>query len=470
MVEFTIAFQANHFFKFKFSMDLDSLQWALLGSFLVGFFLIAFGSKKIDSLLAAFLTAISCWLLVGLRYFISKKPFDTDHFYHLLGDTTNIVLFLIFALLIVEIVRMHNGFDKLTALFKQVATQKIENQLSFHHLLWVVTLTSFFLAAIIDNVTAAIIITVAVSKVVQEKKDLFFLSFFGGAVGANAGGTFSPIGEITTTQLWSGGQITFTQAILQLFIPSLISIIVPLTIYTLFKKNRYIPIYVQSDAPTHEVPLRHTQIVIITALFALLIIVILKGVFGLPPMIGALVAFCMLWIVVIGLHVDKHKGIFSNEDVKHIFSKIEWETPLFFLGILLAVSALKEQHILQQLGTQTQLTLQHVPLYQPLMTFIIGLVSAVMDNVALVATVQGMYPMSMPGFESNNLFWFLLSFCAGTGGSLLVVGSAAGVAVRNKLESSFGACEWHLNRWFIQNVTPWAAIHYVIGFFVCLLK
>lgn len=460
-------------------MDLDIMQWLIFGTFIIGFFLIAFGSKFIDNLLASFLTAVLCWLLIGVKYFISNQHFDTDKFYHLLGDTTNIVFFLIFALLIVEIVRSHNGFDKLTALFKQFSSKEIPNKLSFNHLLWIVTLTSFFLASVIDNVTAALIITVAISRLIRDKEDLYFLAFFGGAVGANAGGTFSPIGEITTTQLWAGGQITFVNTVKELFIPSLISIIMPLCIYSLINSKKYINVLINDNQLETRIPIKHTRIIIFTAFIAMLFVIpILKGYLGLPPMIGAVTAFCMLWLVVMFLQkqtIKINKQLTADQtfvviDIKGAFLKIEWETPLFFLGILLAVAALKQEHILQNLGTYIQYHIKDLPLHQPLMAFIIGLVSAVMDNVALVATVQGMYPITIQGYESNNLFWFLLSFCAGTGGSLLVVGSAAGVAVRNKLEADFGGSEINLNNWFIKNVTLWAAINYVTGFLICLLK
>ncbi|MFN0200893.1 MAG: SLC13 family permease, partial [Bacteroidia bacterium] len=485
-------------------MDLDILQWPILGAFLIGFFLIAFGSKIIDSLLASFLTAVTCWLLVALRYFYSGQHFDTDAFYHQLGDTANIVFFLIFALLIVEVVKEYNGFQRLTYFFKVIASKddvglrkkisiafgfdkKTEidtNSLYFNHLLCIVSITSFFLASVIDNVTAALIITVAVGQIIDDKKLLYFLAFFGGAVAANAGGTFSPIGEITTTQLWAGGQITFMKTIAALFLPSLISIVVPLAVYCLANKNETIIAKIEEKHHDNKIPFAHTRLVILTALLAMLLVVpILKGYFGLPPMIGAGAAFCVLWVVVAWSQQKialLNQTLSENEqytilDIKSAFARLEWETPLFFLGILLAVSALKEQHILQNLGKIlsdlpiayllgilglilsafvyiARKTIKpfafliialglstyfyHDIIQQPLINLIIGFVSSVMDNVALVATVQGMYNTSMPGYETDTSFWYLLSFCAGTGGSMLVVGSAAGVAVRNKLEAS----------------------------------
>jgi Na+/H+ antiporter NhaD/arsenite permease-like protein len=526
-------------------MDLDIFQWSILGAFLVGFFLIAFGSKIIDSLLASFLTAVTCWLLIALRYFYGGHHFETDAFYHHLGDTANIVFFLIFALLIVEVVKEYNGFQGLTRFFKVMSSEneigiikkfniacgfdkKTEintNTLYFNHLLCVVSLTSFFLASVIDNVTAALIITVAVAQIIENRKLLYFLAFFGGAVAANAGGTFSPIGEITTTQLWAGGQITFLKTVFALFLPSLISIIVPLAVYCFSNKNEIITAKNEENYNENKLPFAHTRLVILTALFAMLLVVpILKGHFGLPPMIGALAAFCLLWVVVAW---SQQKITLLNQtrseneqytilDIKSAFARLEWETPLFFLGILLAVSALKEQQILQNLGkVLSDLPIAYLLgivgiiltmfifivretikpfaflvlglgfctyfyqdiLQQPIINLIIGFVSSVMDNVALVATVQGMYNTTMQGYESDTSFWFLLSFCAGTGGSMLVIGSAAGVAVRSKLQASYGGKEYtengenvNLDKFFIKNITYWAAINYVTGFLICLLK
>lgn len=540
--DFTVKSKAQFNF---FKVNLDLLQWSILGTFLIGFFLIAFGNKIIDSLLASFLTAVTCWLLVALRYFYSGQHFDTDAFYHHLGDTANIVFFLIFALLIVEVVKEYNGFQRLTHFFKVIASKneislikKIKiatgfdtetvidtNSLYFNHLLCIVSLTSFFLASVIDNVTAALIITVAVAQIIENKKRLYFLAFFGGAVAANAGGTFSPIGEITTTQLWAGGQITFLKTVAALFLPSLISIIVPLAVYCLANKNETIIAKKEENHNENKIPFTHTRLAILTALLAMLLVVpILKGYFGLPPMIGAGAAFCWLWVVVAWsqqkitlLNKDlSEKEHYTMLDIKSAFASLEWETPLFFLGILLAVSALKEQHILQNLGT----ILSDLPIayllgivgiilsafvfiarntikpfaflvlglglstyfyqdiiQQPLINLIIGFVSSVMDNVALVATVQGIYNTTMSGYESDTSFWFLLSFCAGTGGSMLVVGSAAGVAVRNKLEAAYNGREYNengeninLDKFFIKNITYWATINYVTGFLICLLR
>jgi Na+/H+ antiporter NhaD/arsenite permease-like protein len=451
---------------------IDSLQWLLLLTFIIGFFLIAFGPKKLDSVLTAFLTALICWVLVAGRQFHLHQAFAQEKFYIALGETANIVFFLIFALAIVELMKMYQGFERLTKKWKTYASKG--NSLYFNELLWVVTLSGFFLAAVIDNVTAGLIIAVSVAKFVEKKSDLYFLAFFGGVIGTNAGGTFSPIGEVTTTQLWAGGQITFLRTAAELFIPSLLSVIVPLLLHTYLVPNR--PVSILPELPNQQelrIAPNHTNWVMLSGIGLMMgLVPFLKGQLELPPSIGVLAAFSMLWLLTDALQRQVHQlnealppqQHYQAFSIKETFQRIEWETPLFFLGILLAVSALKAENVLQSLGASVDMALQGYAFKQQGMTFIIGLVSAVMDNVALVATVQGMYPIHLAGYELNSVFWFLLSFCAGTGGSLLVVGSAAGVAVRNKLLTLPQYEGENLDKWFRRRITIWAAVNYITGF------
>ncbi len=465
----------NHFFMF----NLEIGQTLMFVTFMLGFGVIAFGSKYINSVLAAFITATVCWIELAAGKLWAGKTDLHQEFYAALGETGNIVFFLIFALLIVQIIEYYNGFDGITRRWKKIASRG-ENVLLFNHLLWCVTLTAFGLAVFIDNVTAAVIVTLAVAKLVKQPEELFFFAFFG-VIGANAGGTFSPIGEITTTQLWAGGQITFIETFKQLALPSFISIIVPLSAYSLLHKNKSISLQetlVIQDTNKNIKPL-HTNIILGTSLFSLLFVVpFCKGYLHLPPALGALAALSIVWLLTEILHwwIGESKKKRSTYEytavhVNELLPKMEWETPLFFLGILLAVEALKTGNVLIEIGNSVSLALAWFGAWQqPVITLIVGFVSAVMDNVALVATVQGMYPIDAGSYAPNSPFWFLLSFCAGTGGSMLVVGSAAGVAVRNKLDNEFGGKPYFLDTWFFKNISIWALINYITGFFIYLLS
>jgi Na+/H+ antiporter NhaD/arsenite permease-like protein len=189
---------------------------------------------------------------------------------------------------------------------------------------------------------------------------------------------------------------------------------------------------------------------------------------------GALLSVCLVWLASAIIEYrtrkrnEKSKPTqhFKTYNIKDTFTRIEWETPLFFFGILLAVEALREEHILQALGGTIDSFLDAVVYKQPIITLIVGFISAIMDNVALVATVKAMYPMQLTGYASNSPFWFFLSFCAGTGGSMLVVGSAAGVAVRNKLEHEFDATNLNLDSWYRSKISIWAFCNYMTGFLI----
>lgn len=353
-----------------------------------------------------------------------------------LSEIAEILFFLIGAMTIVELVDSHRGFKFVTDRIRTTNPKK---------LLWVICWVTFFLSAILDNLTTTIVMVSLTRKLVANRDTrLFFAGLI--VVAANAGGAWSPIGDVTTTMLWIGGQITAPAIVKSLIVPSIVCMIVPLLVLSFTMKGTL----GEGKVPGHEEKAPPTaNLMLAVGVSALISVPIFKTTTHLPPYLGMMLGLSVLWVVSEfanrGLE-GAEKGHFS---AVHALSRIDMPSVLFFLGILLAVSSLQSMHLLQDFAVYLNDTLGD----NRIIITLIGMLSAIVDNVPLVAASMGMY--SMETYPTDHLIWEYLAYCAGTGGSLLVIGSAAGVAAMGMEKIDF--------IWYLRRITVLAAIGYFAG-------
>lgn len=401
-------------------------------------------SISIDKTASALLTGALCWTAVT---FIST---DTHHIneelLHHLSDIASILFFLMGAMTIVELIDTYEGFDIITERITTTSQSK---------LLWIICFLSFFLSAVLDNLTTTIVMVTLVRKLVT-KADVRMLFVGLIVVAANAGGAWSPIGDVTTTMLWIGGQITATNIITQLFLPSLVCMLIPLLVITPSLRGT-LPAKIVSEKQDAEMEkTRFDKLLIFgTGIGGLLFVPIFKSVTHLPPFMGMLLSLGVIWIVTELLLKKKTPTFRSKHSVYQALEKVDMPSVLFFLGILLAVSALQTVGVLTDAAQWLTDTFKN----QTVIVTLIGLLSAVVDNVPLVAATMGMY--SLEQFPADNPFWELLAYCAGTGGSALIIGSAAGVAAMGLEKIEFF--------WYLKKISWLALIGYFAGIAVFLL-
>jgi di/tricarboxylate transporter len=364
---------------------------------------------------------------------------------HHLASVSEILFFLLGAMTIVELIDAHDGFSLITD--KITSKNKVE-------LLWLIATITFFLSAILDNLTTAIVMVSVLRKLIKESESR---KLFAGVViiAANAGGAWSPIGDVTTTMLWIGGQITPINIMKTLLIPSLISLIIPL-VYLTFKLKGSVKIKVKNEEVTGLViNTQNSVIMLLMGIGTLLFVPIFKTVTHLPPYMGILLGLGIVWITSEILHADKDDEERHPFTVAHALSKIDTSSILFFLGILVAIGALESTHLLSGLAQWMDKTVGD----QDVIVVLIGLASAVIDNVPLVAASMGMYDLNT--FPADSKIWEFLAYCAGTGGSILIIGSAAGVAVMGMEKIDFV--------WYLRNISFTALIGYFAGVIAYLL-
>jgi Na+/H+ antiporter NhaD/arsenite permease-like protein len=412
------------------------MEGIITAIFVIGYAAIAFEHKiRIDKSASALLTGVFCWLF----YFLADKPISgVEHqLLEHLADIASILFFLMGAMTIVEVVDSHNGFNLITDAIKTRSMPK---------LLILITIITFFLSAVLDNLTTAIVMTSLSNKLIHEKKDrLWFVSLV--IISANAGGAWSPLGDVTTTMLWIGGQITALNIIIKTLFPSIIVVLFPLLILTIKFRNKRI--YNMDEIKTkHPV---ESSIILFTGVGLLIFVPVFKTITHMPPFMGMLLALGVIWIVSSLIHLNKHPEERYKFSVTSALRKIDISSILFFLGILLAVSALQSFGIL---GDLADFTIKHIKNEYLTGTFL-GLLSAIIDNVPLVASAQGMFSLEM--YPTDHVFWEFLALSAGTGGSAIIIGSAAGVAVMGIEKINF--------IWYLKNIS-WLAI---LGFFAGLL-
>lgn len=419
--------------------------------FVVGYLAIALEHPlRINKAASAILTGAVVWsiLLLGRETIFHGDPAHADHHelvHHLLehlGDIGSILFFLMGAMTIVELVDVHEGFRVVTDRIS--ATKKVP-------LLWVVSVITFFLSAALDNLTTTIVMCALLRKLIKDKETLWV---FAGMViiAANAGGAWSPIGDVTTIMLWVKGQVTTVNIIVKLIVPSLVCLVLPLLWIGRSLKGTV-------ERPDSVVDIGHhghhasgvtaseRMMVLILGVGALLFVPVFKAVTHLPPFMGVMLGLGVLWIYTEVIHMRHGVDERGHLMVTSVLRRIDLPSVLFFLGILVAVAGLQVAGHLTLLAETLDKTLGNVFLINGA----IGALSAIVDNVPLVAAAQGMYPMTQ--FPQDHLFWELLALCAGTGGSMLIIGSAAGVAAMGILHIDF---IWYLRRMAIP-----AAIGYI---------
>lgn len=352
-----------------------------------------------------------------------------------LGDISEILFYLIGAMTVVELIDSHNGFCIITDHIR--TRNKVK-------LLWLLAFVTFFLSAMLDNLTTAIVMVALLRKLLGNRRDLWF---FGGIVilAANAGGAWSPIGDVTTIMLWIAGKISSGAVILQCFIPSLLSLVVPLIIISFFERGT-LDVSELETPSAPDIPAWRRNLIFWMGITALVMVPVFKTLTHLKPYMGIMFGLAILWITTEILSRNDKTDSYKLR-ISHILSKIDMPSILFFLGILLAVAGLESAghlHILAG-GLDTAFKGNYY-----LIDMTIGAVSSIVDNVPLVASAMGMY-----NFPTDNAFWIFLSYCAGTGGSLLIVGSAAGVAVMGMEKIDF--------IWYLKHITPYALLGYLAG-------
>ena len=415
-------------------MDLFSfscLFWVTV-AFVVGYIAIACEhGARVNKAATAILMAIVCWSFVFIC--TAKNPATMEALHTHFEQVSEIVFFLLGAMAIVELVDSHKGFSIITDLITTTSQRK---------LLFVVSFIAFFLSSVLDNLTTTIVMISLLRKLVSDKTDR---AIFGSMVviAANAGGAWTPIGDVTTTMLWINGQISTVGVMKALFLPSLVSLVVPLFVLSLFMKGRKI-----SAASLKSEPIPpYSRLIFWSGIGSLIFVPIFKILTGMPPFMGIMLGLGFMWLITDVVH-SKHER--EHLRVHTILSKIDISGVLFFLGILLAVGSLEVTGLLNMTASFLDKTLGN----QSLVAVLIGLVSAVIDNVPLVAATMGMYPLAT--FPQDAPLWEMIAYAAGTGGSILIIGSAAGVAFMGLEKIRFG--------WYLKRVSALALLGYLAGF------
>ncbi len=436
------------------------LTISIIAVFVFGYACIAFESGlKVNKAAIALLMCVACWTLFmidPLSYVISADPsyaggtagllsHVSGTLTHHLGATAETLFFLMGAMTIVEIVDSHGGFNFVRDLLKTKSKRT---------LLWRVAFMTFFLSAILDNLTTSIVMIMVLRKLVHDRNDrIIYASLV--ILAANSGGAFSPIGDVTTIMLWIGNKITTAGVIKEVFVPSLVSMMVPLIIMQYSLKGE-LPEPQQKGRAVVADEFNELQrrILFTLGVGGLVFVPVFRYLTNLPPFMGILLVLGILWTVTEVFyrkaHLDEHS--FSKR-VSHLLAKIDMSTILFFLGILMAVACLEEVGVLTSLGKGLDAFSQG---NHYLVTGIIGVISSIVDNVPLVAGCMGMYATAAVGdMAVDGIFWQLLAYCAGVGGSILIIGSAAGVVVMGLERITFG--------WYLKHVTWVAFIGYLAG-------
>lgn len=431
----------------------------IISIFIVGYLCIVFEHNlKVNKAPIALFMCVACWTCysLGVEYFVSPgvDAHDAAHssLLHHLSEACEILFFLMAAMTIVEIIDSNGGFNfvrsKLLTRNKRV-------------LLWRVALITFFLSALLDNLTTSIVMVMVLRKLVTDTKErMIYASLI--ILAANAGGAFSPIGDVTTIMLWIRNLVSTEGILLSLFIPSIVSIVVP-TFLLQYSLRGELPLTkaVAEEQEADAFSQRERTTVFVVGLAGLVFVPVFKMLTGLPPYMGALLALSVLWTVTeLFFRRSRNKHVSSKQRVASILSRIDMTTILFFLGILMTVATLQEIGALADFGTWLNTVARG---NQYLITGIIGIASSVVDNVPLVAGCMGMYDPTMGGdFVQDGIFWQLLAYCAGVGGSMLIIGSAAGVVVMGLEKISFG--------WYLRTISGVALLGYLAGLLAYYLQ
>ena len=435
---------------------MSSLTIAIIVAFVIGYFFIAIESvTKVNKAAVALLMFVVCWTLFMIdpaQYLAAaigdvKALVVSEEIERHLGSTATTLFFLMGAMTIVELVDQNGGFNFVRDTLQTRSKKK---------LLWRIAFMTFVLSAILDNLTTSIVMIMILRKLVSDKKDrLIYAALV--VIAANSGGAFSPIGDVTTIMLWNKGVITAAGVISEIFIPSLVSMVIPAYILSLSLKGRLT--FTEDQAYSFQassLTTKQRKTIFFLGVGGLIFVPIFKSITHLPPFIGILLVLGILWTVTevfyARLQEEEEKGAMQKR-VTDMLSRIDMSTILFFLGILMAVACLETIGVLTALGKGLDVAFagNHY-----LVTGIIGVLSSIVDNVPLVAGCMGMYPVQAVGdMAVDGIFWQLLAYCAGVGGSMLIIGSAAGVVVMGLEKISFG--------WYLRRITWIAFVGYIFG-------
>lgn len=421
---------------------------AIIITFILGYTLIALERQiGVNKTAIAIILGITLWVFALYQTSLNINTQITEH----LGDTAEILFYLLGAMTIVEWVDTHNGFELIT---KHITT------LNKRKLLWIIALITFFMSSILDNLTTAIVMVMLLRRLITNQQERWI---FGSIIiiAANAGGAWTPIGDVTTIMLWIHDNITSMNVIRHLFLPSLISLLIPLVIIT-FRIKGDAQAQQNNNSLLSLAITRKEQITILSlGVGSLLFVPVFKELTNLPPFMGIMLALGCVWIYTEILY-NRKKNISPDKvhRIPSILSKIDYSTLLFFLGILMAVAALQVVGVLDQMANFLNEKLHNVYFINT----IIGFLSSIIDNVPLVAATMGMYPLVHAGsgitpymmnFTTDGAFWELLAYCAGTGGSILIIGSAAGVVVMGMERINF--------MWYLKHITWMTILGYFAG-------
>jgi Na+/H+ antiporter NhaD/arsenite permease-like protein len=415
----------------------------IIAVFVLGYIAIAFEHPlKLNKAASALITGAFCWTIYMLQSDSSSAV--TEELLHHLGEIASILFFLLGAMTIVELIDSHDGFE--------IITQKISTT-SKQKLLLIIAFLAFFLSALLDNLTTAIVMTSLCSKILSEKEDR---RWFAGmiVIAANAGGAWSPLGDVTTTMLWIGGQVTPLNITKELILPAMAVCIIPAFIIAWHfrgKAIRGLPVSACTAAEKQD-----GRIIFFAGVGFLVFVPVFKTLTHLPPFMGMLLALGLMWVITAVLHRGKETELAERFTVARALQKVDTPSILFFLGILLAISALQSIGLLKELATALSSTLKN----DYLIGIALGLLSAIVDNVPLVAASQGMYDLTT--YPTDHHFWEFLALTTGTGGSAIIIGSAAGVAVMGIEQIDF--------IWYLKKITLLALIGFAAGILVFLLQ
>ena len=421
--------------------------------FVIGYLAIALEHPiKVDKAATALLIGGICWTLFAFSGItIEKLDYEIQH--HII-HISEILFFLFGAMTIVEMVDVNGGFTIITDKIK--TTKKLK-------LIWIISAIAFFFSAVLDNLATSIVMASLLNKMMKNKKDVWM---FGGLVvlGCNAGGAWSPIGDVTTIMLYAKSYVS-EKIILDIFLPSLVCAIVPL-IYLSFKVKGDIEINEDNNSKDQIVNTKiERNIIFYTGVLGLLLVPVFKIVTGLPPYMGMLLSLGILWIISEWTYKNKTSEDKRKVSVIYALKKVDTPTIFFFLGILLAVSALQSAGQLDIVAKYLETSFNGQTLSGVyVINIIIGLLSSIVDNVPLVAGSMQMYNelIELPGlYESDGIFWQFLAYCAGTGGSVLIIGSAAGVEIMGILKIDF--------IWYLKNISLLVLMGYLSGAFTYIL-
>ena len=438
---------------------MSTLSIAIILAFVIGYLFIAIESvTKINKAAIALLMFVVCWTIFMIDP-ASLVPAlaSVDHsqmanavskiIEEHLGETGTTIFFLMGAMTIVELVDQNGGFNFVKDTLKTKSKRS---------LLWRIAIMTFILSAILDNLTTSIVMIMILRKLVKERKDrVIYASLV--IIAANSGGAFSPIGDVTTIMLWNKGVITAAGVISEVLIPSIVSMVIPAYVLSLSLKGELVVPEAKKAANADEDYLTASQrkLIFFLGVGGLIFVPIFKTITHLPPFVGILLVLGILWTVTESMyrHLEHDDSDGMQKRVSRMLTRIDMSTILFFLGILMAVGSLQTIGALAQLGEGLNVWFEG---NHYLVTGIIGVLSSIVDNVPLVAGCMGMYPVQAVGdMAVDGIFWQLLAYCAGVGGSMLIIGSAAGVVVMGLEKITFG--------WYMKHISWVAFLGYIAG-------